>query len=100
MRGWRPRGPRSSLQLAESMEARGFGSGPRTHVDPPRLSRGDWLVTVSAAAAVALFITATASGWAQPWAAYPALSAPAIAPTALFACALLFMPVLTWRLRR
>src|SRR5450759_5120637 len=45
LRGWRPRGPRSwaevivpvvltsvegSIQLAESMEARGFGSGPRT----------------------------------------------------------------------
>jgi energy-coupling factor transport system permease protein len=45
MRGWRPRGPRSwaevlvpvvltsaegSIQLAESMEARGFGLGPRT----------------------------------------------------------------------
>jgi len=115
MRGWRPRGPRSwaevvvpvvltsvesSLQLAESMEARGFGSGPRTHVDPPRMTRADWLVTASAAAAVALFSAATAAGWAQPWAAYPTLSAPAVDPTALFACALLLMPVVAWRSRR
>ena len=115
MRGWRPRGPRSwaevvvpvvltsvesSLQLAESMEARGFASGPRTHVDPPRLSAGDWLVTMSAAAAVGLFIVASVAGWAQPWAAYPVLTAPPIEALPLFACALLFAPVVAWRSRR
>jgi len=115
MRGWRPRGPRSwaevvvpvvltsvesSLQLAESMEARGFGSGRRTHVDPPRMSRAGWVVTASAGGAVALFILASAAGWAQPWAPYPALSMPPVDPLALFACALLFVPVAAWRSRR
>jgi energy-coupling factor transport system permease protein len=114
MRGWRPRGPRSwaevivpvvltsvesSLQLAESMEARGFGSGPRTHFDPPRMSAGDWFVTASALAAVALFIVATAAGWAPAWLPYPLLQAPSFDVRALIACALLFAPVWAWRSR-
>ena len=112
LRGWRPRGPRSwaevvvpvvltsvesSLQLAESMEARGFASGPRTHVAPPRLTARDWLVVACSAAAVGIFMVATATGWAQPWAAYPVLSLPAVDPRALVACALLFAPVVSWR---
>ena len=75
MRGWRPRGPRSwaevavpvvltsvesSIQLAESMEARGFGSGPRTHVSPRRMQSRDWLV-VAASAAVKAAVTAANS---------------------------------------
>jgi len=115
MRGWRPRGPRSwaevvvpvvltsvesSLQLAESMEARGFGAGARTHVAPPRISATDWLVITSSAAAVGVFIASTAAGWAQQWAPYPLLTAPAIDPRPLLACALLFVPVVAWRSRR
>ena len=115
MRGWRPRGPRSwaevvvpvvltsvesSLQLAESMEARGFGSGPRTHVQPPAMSAVDWLVTGGAGAAVLLFVFASWAGWAAPWAAYPTLTAPEVDTRPLLACALLFVPVLVWRSRR
>ncbi len=115
MRGWRPRGPRSwaevvvpvvltsvesSLQLAESMEARGFGSGPRTHVQPPRMSAADWLVTASAAVAVLVFALASWAGWAASWAAYPTLMAPDVDARPLLACALLFVPVLVWRSRR
>jgi energy-coupling factor transport system permease protein len=114
MRGWRPRGPRSwaevvvptvltsvesSLQLAESMEARGFGSGPRTHVDPPRMARADWLVTAAAAAAVVLFGVSAWVGWAAPWGAYPTLTAPPVDLRPLAACALLLVPVLAWRSR-
>jgi energy-coupling factor transport system permease protein len=115
MRGWRPRGPRSwaevvvpvvltsvesSLQLAESMEARGFGSGARSHFDPPRMSGGDWLVTTCALAAIVLFVIATAAGWAAPWAPYPVLPAPSVDARALIPCALLFAPVAAWRSRR
>lgn len=114
MRGWRPRGPRSwaevvvptvltsvesSMQLAESMEARGFGSGPRTHVDPPHMSRSDWLVTAAGAASVVLFAASLWAGWAAPWGAYPTLSAPAVDLRPLAACALLLVPVLVWRSR-
>jgi energy-coupling factor transport system permease protein len=114
MRGWRPRGPRSwaevvvpvvltsvegSIQLAEAMEARGFGSGPRTYVDPPSMQRRDWVVTGAAAAAVLLFGLSAAAGWAAPWGAYPTLSAPDVDIRPLIACLLLFAPVLVWRLR-
>src|SRR5439155_83909 len=59
MRGWRPRGPGSwgelvvpvvlttiedSIQLAESMEARAFGSGRRTHYAISTWSRLDALI--------------------------------------------------------
>src|SRR5260370_33899175 len=57
LRGWRPRGPRSwaevvvpvvltsvegSIQLAESMEAPGFGSDPRTALTSSPLRRPAW----------------------------------------------------------
>src|SRR6202030_1680445 len=89
LRGWRPRGPRSwaevivpvvltsvegSIQLAESMEARGFGSGPRTSVKPGRLQRSDWLLIAASGAALAIFLASQALGWAAPWYAYATLT--------------------------
>jgi energy-coupling factor transport system permease protein len=115
LRGWRPRGPRSwaqvvvpvvltsveaSIQLAESMEARGFGSGPRTHVSPTAMQRGDWRLVAASAGAVILFAVSTAAGWAGPWAAYPLLTAPAVDARPMLACLLLFAPVVLWRSRR
>jgi energy-coupling factor transport system permease protein len=114
LRGWRPRGPRSwseivvpvvltsvegSIQLAESMEARGFGSGPRTSVKPARLQRSDWLLISACAAALAIFAVSQAAGWAAPWYAYPTLMLPSIDPRPLAACLLLLTPVLVWRSR-
>src|ERR1700674_5217977 len=114
LRGWRPRGPRSwseivvpvvltsvegSIQLAESMEARGFGSGPRTAVRPSSLQRSDWLLIGASAAALALFLVSQAAGSAAPWYAYPTLSPPSIDPRPLVACLLLLAPVLVWRSR-
>ena len=114
MRGWRPRGPRSwaevavpvvltsvesSIQLAESMEARGFGSGPRTHMSPVRMSSQGWVLVVASGSAVALFTLSIAAGWVGPWAPYPLLTAPPIDPRPLLACLLLFTPALQWRSR-
>jgi energy-coupling factor transport system permease protein len=114
MRGWRPRGPRSwseivvpvvltsvegSIQLAESMEARGFGSGPRTSVKPGRMQRNDWVLIGASGAALAIFLVSQAIGWAAPWYAYPTLTSPSIDPRPLVACLLLFAPVLIWRSR-
>jgi energy-coupling factor transport system permease protein len=114
LRGWRPRGPRSwseivvpvvltsvegSIQLAESMEARGFGSGPRTSVKPGRLQRKDWLLVGASGAAFAIFLISQAFGWAAPWYAYPTLTLPSIDARPLAACLLLFAPVLIWRSR-
>ena len=114
MRGWRPRGPRSwaevavpivltsvesSIQLAESMEARGFCSGPRTHMSPVRMSSQSWVLVVASGSAVALFTLSIAAGWVGPWAPYPLLTAPPIDPRPLLACLLLFTPALQWRSR-
>lgn len=115
LRGWRPRGPRSwaevvvpvvltsvegSIQLAESMEARGFGSGPRTSVTPARLQPADWLLIAASALALAFFIASRAAGWAVDWFGYPTLVAPSVDLRPLAACLLLFTPVLIWRSRR
>jgi energy-coupling factor transport system permease protein len=114
MRGWRPRGPgswaevlvpvvltsaESSIQLAESMEARGFGSGPRTAYRRRRIAAADWFVIGASGLAVVLFLVARFTGWAADWFAYPSLEPPAVDGRALLACLLLFAPVLIWRRR-
>ena len=114
LRGWRPRGPRSwaeivvpivltgvegSIQLAESMEARGYGSGPRTSFRPAAMRRGDWILAGSAMLAAALMVAAHVSGLASDWYPYPVLTAPSIDPLSVAACVLLFTPLLTWRSR-
>jgi energy-coupling factor transport system permease protein len=88
-----------SIQLAESMEARGFGSGPRTSVKPSRMQRNDWWLVGTSGAAFAIFLISQAMGWAAPWYAYPTLTAPSIDARPLAACLLLFAPVLIWRSR-
>ena len=113
-RGWRPRGPRSwaevvvpvvltsvesSLQLAESMEARGYASGPRTAVEPARLVGADRAVVASAAVAAVSFAAAHALGWAADWQPYPTLSFPAVDAAPVLACLLLLVPVVAWRRR-
>ena len=112
LRGWRPRGPRSwadvvvpvvltsaegSIQLAESMEARGFGAGARTSWERRPLAAADWLLVGTSAAAVGLFAFAHAIGATPDWYAYPTLTLPSIDPLGLVACLVLFTPVVTWR---
>lgn len=114
LRGWRPRGPAAwaevvvpvvltsaegSIQLAESMEARGFASGRRTAFARPHLAPRDWSVVAASAMAIALFVFARAEGLAADWFAYPTLSLPAVDARPLLACLLLFAPVVVWRRR-
>ena len=114
LRGWRPRGPRSwadvvvpvvltsvegSIQLAESMEARGFGAGRRTAMQSSRLQPRDWLVIAASAAALVLFTASRVAGWAPDWFPYPTLELPPIDLRPAAACLLLFTPVLVWRSR-
>jgi len=115
LRGWRPRGPRSwidvvvpvvltsvegSIQLAESMEARGFGSGARTAMASHALRRSDWVLVAASGLALAAFAVSRAAGWAADWYPYPTLTFPAMDPRPIAACLLLFAPVLVWRSRR
>ncbi len=114
MRGWQPKGPRSwaevvvpvvltsvegSIQLAESMEARGFGSGPRTSMDTKKLTQNDWLLIAMSAIAVPIFTVTHLAGWAADWYPYPSLSIPDLDIRPLLACCLLFTPAVLWRSR-
>lgn len=114
MRGWRPRGPRSwaevlvpvmltaledSIQLAEAMEARGYGSGARTQLRPAAWTRADVAVLATAAAALAVFAGGRLAGLDSAWYPYPALSPPPVSPLLAGACLLLGLPALAWRSR-
>jgi energy-coupling factor transport system permease protein len=115
MRGWRPRGPRSwaevvvpvmlttaegSLQLAESMEARGFGAGPRTSFRKPALTPAGWAVVAASAGAAVAFAAMRSLGWASDWQPYPTFGLPDVNPWPLLACAFLLFPAVLWRRRR
>jgi succinate dehydrogenase hydrophobic anchor subunit len=89
-----------SIQLAESMEARGFGSGARTSIASRVMQRVDWLVVTASGLALAGFAIAHAAGVAADWLPYPSLSWPTISPWPAVACLFLFAPVLVWRSRR
>jgi energy-coupling factor transport system permease protein len=112
MRGWRPRGLRSyaeilvpvtltalenSIQLAEAMDARGYGSGPRTRMAPPRFSATDLLTLAVAAIAGAVFIAGRLSGSVVDWYPYPSPAWPAVDPVMVAACLLLALPALVRR---
>jgi energy-coupling factor transport system permease protein len=114
LRGWRPRGPRSwaevvvpvvltsvegSIQLAESMEARAFGAGPRTSMETTILRAGDWLLAAASGAAVLLLIAAQAAGALADWAPYPSLQPPPLDALPILGCLLLFAPAVLWRTR-
>ena len=111
MRGWRPRGPRSwaeilapviltaiedSIQLAEAMEARGFGSGPRTRYRSRGFGGWDWLVSTASLLALLIFLAGRVSGLAPDWQPYPALNLPVVSPLLVGACLLLLAPVAAW----
>ena len=114
MRGWRPSGPRSwaevvvpvvltsvegSIQLAESMEARGFASGPRTSMHRSNLARRDWLLIATSAVAVVMFTLTHIAGWATDWYPYPSITMPQLDLRPILACCFLFAPVVLWRSR-
>jgi len=97
LRGWRAKGPRAladlavpvvlgaidrSVQLAESMEARGFGSGPRSSVRGAR-SRRAVLVFACSSAALCLLAAARLHGDSGAWYPYPLPSVPVASPLVL-----------------
>ena len=103
MRGWRPKGIRSwaevlvpvaltavegSLELAEAMESRAFGSGPRTRFAPSRWTRWDILIVVASLASIGLAVWARAVGLAPDWYPYPGLTMPEVSPAMLIAAVL------------
>jgi energy-coupling factor transport system permease protein len=111
-RGWRPGGPAAwgevlvptlltaledSVQLAEAMESRAYGSGRRTSFTSLRWERSDTLVAAGAGVAGAGVLVARGFGLAADWHPYPTLVPPAVDAIPLALCLLLFIPVLRWR---
>ncbi|MGH7611985.1 MAG: energy-coupling factor transporter transmembrane component T [Candidatus Dormibacteria bacterium] len=104
LRGWRGRGPRSwsavavpavltaiegSVLLAEAMEARAYGSGPRTRLRRRRLSVGERCLVASCLLAAGGFLLALGLGQLPAWQPYPSPSWPALEWLPLASCLLL-----------
>jgi energy-coupling factor transport system permease protein len=89
-----------SLQLAEAMEARAYGSGPRTHYRVRRVAAADVAVLLASMTALLITIGARVSGGDDDWYPYPTVTAPAVSALMLTACLLLLTPVMAWRRSR
>ncbi|HEY8756475.1 MAG TPA: energy-coupling factor transporter transmembrane component T [Candidatus Dormibacteraeota bacterium] len=85
-----------SLQLAEAMDARGFGSGPRTHYLASRVGLSGAAVITSALAAVVLTIAARVAGALPDWYPFPVATVPPVTTVGVVACLLLAVPVVAW----
>ncbi len=109
MRGWRPHRVRdwpqvavpvvltaveSSIALAEAMESRGWGAGPRTHFAPPQRSVVDLLVALAALAGAAGFLVLRGTGAAPDWYPFPVLAPIPVNAPALVCCLLFIVPAL------
>lgn len=112
MRGWRSRRVREwpdlavpvvltalegSITLAEAMEARGYGSGARTHFKEQVWQRGGVIVAAVSAAAAAVFITLRVSGVVTDWYPFPDLVWPDVNVAGTLCCLALVSPLLVWR---
>ena len=114
MRGWRPRrivgwgevlvpvmltAIEDSVQLAEAMEARGYGATRRSHYPSAGWSWRDTAVVAGSALALAGMTFARASGLVGDWYPYPSLTLPPVDALAVLACLPLVLPALLWQSR-
>jgi energy-coupling factor transport system permease protein len=112
MRGWRPRRVREwpdlavpvvlttlegSITLAEAMEARGYGSGARTHYADIRWRWTDVAVCVVALTAAIAFVLLRISGVIGDWYPFPDVSAPPVNAFGVACCLAVAIPALVWR---
>jgi len=86
-----------SLQLAEAMDARGFGSGPRTRYATARVGLSGATVIVCALAAATLVVAARVSGSLADWYPFPVATVPPVTVLPVLACLLLTTPLVAWR---
>ena len=111
LRGWKPGGPAAwgevlvptlltaiedSVQLAEAMEARAYGSGPRTSFMVSRWRPADSALVLVAGTVGGGFLLARVLGAGGDWHAYPSLTLPEAQPALLALCLLLFLPAWRW----
>jgi energy-coupling factor transport system permease protein len=86
-----------SLQLAEAMDARGFGSGPRTRYATARVGLAGAAVIVCALGAAAMVVAARVSGSLADWYPFPVATVPPVTLVPVLACLLLTAPLVAWR---
>jgi energy-coupling factor transport system permease protein len=87
----------SSITLAEAMEARGYGSGARTHYSDRVWRHGDIVVAVVAPLAAALFVALRVAGGIGDWYPFPDLTWPSVELVGVACCLVLATPLLVWR---
>lgn len=112
MRGWRPRRVREwpdlavpvvltalegSIALAEAMEARGYGSGARSHYSDLVWRWADVVVCVVAPVAAIAFVLLRVSGSIADWYPFPNVSLPPVNGVGVACCLALALPALVWR---
>ena len=86
-----------SLQLAEAMEARGYGEGRRTHYPVAAGDPRDLLVAGFALAALAMVVALRMTGVIGTWQPYPTFSLPPAGPLQVLPALLLLGPLWRWR---
>jgi len=86
-----------SITLAEAMEARGYGSGPRTHYSEQPWHRGDVVVAIVAPVAAAVLVALRVAGAIGDWYPFPELTWPAVQVGGVACCLALALPLLVWR---
>jgi energy-coupling factor transport system permease protein len=112
MRGWRPGRVRewpdlavpvvltaleSSITLAEAMEARGYGSGARTHYGDVVWHPADVAVCVTGSVAALSFVLLRIAGIIGDWYPFPDVSVPPVNVFGVACCLALAVPALLWR---
>lgn len=89
----------SSMNLAEAMEARAYGSGLRTRRAATELSSVDRLAVAVSVAAFLWLLGLRTGGAIADWYPFPDVSVPEVHPVAVLACMLLAVPPLLARAR-
>lgn len=112
MRGWRPRRVREwpdlavpvvltalegSITLAEAMEARGYGSGARTHFIERRWQASDVAVACVSASAAVSFVALRIAGLIADWYPFPDVTLPPVDVIGVACCLALATPLLVRR---
>lgn len=84
----------ASVSLAEAMEARAYGSGPRTHRARSMPTASDRLAIALSLGAFLLLLGLRLLGAVVDWYPFPGLSVPDVNPLAVLACTVLAVPPL------